>query len=165
MITLEYEVYGEKQLSRAIRGVIDRTTNLTPFWEKSVAPAVFKSCRANFTAGGRPAWAPLRPATQAQRRRQGYGAAAPILKRTGALMKSVTKAGDPNNVLRISPLKFQMFSMLTVGEYLFLAEIHQHGAPSVKIPARAIYALQEQERDKIFQGMYKYLLEGAKTSA
>lgn len=63
---------------------------------REVAEVLMDAVEENFAAEGQTdgatthKWEPLAESTQADRRREGYGAEHPILKRSGALLRSVT---------------------------------------------------------------------------
>ena len=190
MLNIEITTYGEKTLSNMLEGVSGRCRDLRPFFEKTGSRIVLRSTAANIKAGGRPPWRKLARSTMVQRAVLGYGAAAPMLVRTGRLLRSVSKKGDPNNVIRIDKLEMQIYSKLQVGRGHYLAEIHQKGsshtrpaisgplmhfftgtgeevftrkvkAATINIPARKIYALQEAENRRIVFGMRRHILASA----
>lgn len=66
-------------------------------------------------------WAPLAPSTRRERARLGFGAAHPILERSGRLRRSFER-GAPDNIFRVTP------TGVTVGSSYWLASIHQHGS-------------------------------------
>lgn len=91
-----------------------------------------RSINRNFAAEGRPRrWAALRPATVADRVRQGFGAG-PILVRTGA-MKRGFKFGWNTTT-------YWVYN--TAAYFLY----HQHGAPAANIPARPMVVLLPQDQ-------------------
>jgi|SRR3990172_4316622 len=154
---IQIETYDEKTVSLMLGGISLRARDLTPFFEKTASRIVSSSVRGNFLAGGRPPWKELSLATQKQRKRLGFGAAAPILRRTGKLMASASKKGDPDRVVEIKKDEMHIYSKLKVGKY-FLAEIHQRGMGNN--PARPMWLLQDVEVRKMITGIRRHIIEG-----
>jgi hypothetical protein len=79
-----------------MRQVLQRMSRPSPMSLNYIEGAVRAGFANNFArqqVGGGAPWATLRPRTQAERRRQGYGASSPILRRSGAYMLSWTRLG------------------------------------------------------------------------
>lgn len=106
-----------------------------------------RSIMRNFAAEGRPRrWAPLQPATIADRVRQGYGAG-PILERTGALKRGFRFEYGPRSY-RVSNSRFY---------FLY----HQEGAPNANIPARPMLVLLPQDQAQFTKLAREHLAPGA----
>ena len=104
-----------------------------------------RSIMRNFAAEGRPnQWAPLQPATIADRRRRGYGAG-PILQRSGKMRRGFAFDYGPRAYT------------VTNSTYYWL--YHQHGAPKANIPARPMLVLLPQDKGE-FTRLARRHLEG-----
>lgn len=92
MFELRISLSGERDIVRRFDALEDRIGDLSPAW--AAVDEVFSTIVAQqfHTEGahGGESWAQLQPATIADRRRKGFGAAHPILRRTGDLYRSLT---------------------------------------------------------------------------
>lgn len=100
-LTVRISISGEQDVARRLLGFEVYLTDLTAAWP-GVDDAVHAIMAQQFASEGEhggAAWAPLRPATIADRRRKGFGPAHPILRRTGTLSRSWTSlSGDAISV-------------------------------------------------------------------
>lgn len=137
----------------------------------SIAGVMHDAAMENFEQSGRPKWLGLKPATLAQKRKQGYGDK-PLIRRGGgqSLYSSITQQSDATSA--------------TVGTNVKYAAIHQFGGqtrphvilprnkkalafggrvvkkvnhPGSKIPARPFLSLTAEDEDKIVGKMDAYL--------
>jgi len=69
-------------------------------WADSARRGLALNWEKQQTPGGQP-WAKLAPFTQRERRRLGFAAKAPILKRTGDLQRSFTDATHPRHIAQV----------------------------------------------------------------
>jgi len=79
--------------------LIDRITRPGNGNSRKLADGIRQQFQANFTrqGSGAGAWAPLAPATVAQRRAQGYAGQRPILVRSGDYRRSFLERGGDNH--------------------------------------------------------------------
>lgn len=95
-------------------------------------------------------WAQLAPATVLAKHRGGYRPE--ILRRTDALMRSLTIAGDENEIVDIQP------QALTFGSSLPYAAFHQVGTS--RMPARPPLAFTETAKRRIVKVIQRYIVTG-----
>lgn len=107
-----------------------------------VPQAIQGEYRVNFArqGSGSGGWAPLKPATIADRRRRGYGAG-PILQRTGEYMRSFTD-GDTNVRSEGDSVVFE------AGSQHKLVDILNNGAGA--IPARPVDDFDAAQVDRLY---------------
>lgn len=153
---ISIDTYGLKPVRLQLNKIELAGKNLEPFFQKTGSRIVDRSVAANFKAQGRPPWKALKPATIRQKQRLGYGGKG-ILVRTGKLMASASKKGDPDHVVDIKPLEMHVYSKLKVGDY-FLAEIHQKGMG--RNSERPIWLLREMEIRKMVSGIRRHVISG-----
>lgn len=138
------------RVARILKTIEDTIQDLREGWER-VVPIVLASIRQNFTVEGRPAWAPLAPRTRAERSRQGFDPAHPILVRTGELMREATGEGShhmswiakPAELsFRTDPLfeKFQQHNGLQLYDRIY-------------VPARPFFFIQEEDERPILEAL------------
>ncbi len=141
---------SQADYKKDIDGIITRGTDMTPAMEK-IGLYLMGATLRNFEAGGRPQWVPLKPATIADRREQGYGAG-PILVRSGKLKRSLTKRGAPGQIFQPKPRSLRYGSSL---EYF---QDHQKG--TALIPARMMLVMQKQDRSQVSRIVNRFILTG-----
>lgn len=111
----------------------------TEFWKYHQ-----RSIMRNFAAEGRPdSWAPLQPATIADRLRRGYGAG-PILQRSGSMMRGFYQKSSR--------------TQYRVRNSRFYFAYHQDGAPDANIPARPMMVLLPQDQTQFTKLARQHLL-------
>lgn len=133
---------GVVTLQRSLATFGMRVADMSPAW-REVGEKLQYDFAKNFEGeggqfGGWSKWAPLAESTVAERRRLGYGAAHPILQRTGALYESVVVEGAPDNVFQVKPNGLQL------GSTLYYAAFHEYG--TVRMPRRAVVGLSAERR-------------------
>lgn len=98
-----------------------------------LAGILHDSVMQNFAEGGRPKWAPLKPATLAYKKKHGYGDKTLIRRGGGqSLLSSITQQSDDHSA--------------SVGTNLVYAAIHQFGG-KIDMPARSQQAYFKQGKD------------------
>lgn len=130
---------GPTQISRDLANFGMRVRSMAPAWEE-VGRQLLMDFQKNFESeggqfGAWSKWAQLAPSTQDERRRLGWGAAHPILQRTGRLYESVVVQGAPDNVFEVGP------NSLKIGTTVPYAGYHNSSAPRSRLPRRPIIAL------------------------
>lgn len=110
---------------------------------KSVRSVVIPSIRKNFAVEGRPAWAPLAPATVLDR-----GASGPILDRTGRLKRVATQ-------FNIWSYTRDSATITGLDSRVKYAKYHQGGTR--KMPARPFVMLQNEDEEEIERIFYEWL--------
>jgi len=95
-------------------------------------------------------WAPLAASTQAERRRQHFGAAHPILERTGTLKRSLTTDQGLGFVIRTP-------TSLTVGSNAKSFPFHQSRRPRTQLPRRAPVRLVEADKQALLHPIRLYI--------
>lgn len=134
MFRMTFSVEGEVVVDRMLQGIADRMTDLSPAWPKVIETLQEIFARAFATEGGSTgsAWPQLAPRTQADRRRQGFAPAHPILQCTGKLSRALTTGEGA--YFRTTPTIFEyLLSQQEVGYFPY----HQSRAPRSRIPRRA----------------------------
>jgi phage gpG-like protein len=152
-VTITGYLDGAQIINRQLDALEARLTDASPAWPATLA--VFQSlARATFSTEGASnaagKWPELKPSTQAERRRQGYGAAHPILQRTRTLMRSVTqRTGD--TILVQTPNYFGVGSAVPWIVY------HQSTAPRKKLPRRAVVDFTTDDRHEMVRPLRQHL--------
>lgn len=141
------EQTGAQSEARRMFRIADRAANLTPAWEV-ILKAILAGERARFETGA--GWAPLKPATVAQKQAEGMDNG--ILRRTQALMRSLTERGAAGQRLEVTPRS------LLFGTDLKRAAYHQSG--TARMPARPPLELNEGERRAAMKVIQRYLITG-----
>lgn len=139
---LTISVDNEVVIDRVLQGIEERATDLRPAWPAVVRvfrEIVGRAFASEGASTGAP-WAPLKPRTQQERARQGYGAAHPILQRTTKLMRALT-IGEGANVSMQSDRMAYVLSE-EVGYFVY----HQSRRPRTKLPRRAPVLLTADDR-------------------
>lgn len=103
-ITFDIPGPNPQQIARQLATWGHNVTDLSPAWEQ-IGNDLLADNALNFSSAGGAfpgnPWAPLRPATVADRIRHGYGGDYPMLNRTGETRASLTARGAPGNVFRV----------------------------------------------------------------
>lgn len=110
---------------------------------KSVRTVIIPSIRTNFAAQGRPAWAPLAPATVLDR-----GASGPILDRKGRLLKVATQ-------FNIWSYTKDSATITGLDSRVKYAKYHQSGTR--KMPQRAFVLFQDEDEAAIERIFYEFV--------
>lgn len=153
MYRVTFTVENELVVDRVLAGIAQRPTDLGPVWPTVVG--VFQQIvgRAFATEGastGAP-WRELAPRTQADRRRNGFPPAHPILERTGALKRALT-IGEGAYV-SMTPQRLQYRLSESVGYFKY----HQSTQPRTRLPRRAPVLLTADDRYALIKPIRLYL--------
>lgn len=149
---LSFETSGVKQIDRELIRIGAYAGDVSPAL-KAIVGVMRDETRKQFnTEGGHASggWAPLAPSTVAAKRRGGYRPE--ILRRTDALMRSLTVAGDPNEVVEIGKQE------LTFGSRLPYADLHQTGTH--RMPKRPPLQFTEEAKRTIVKVLQRYVIAG-----
>lgn len=152
MLRVRLTIEGDVIIDRMLEGIEARAQDMTPAW-----PAVIRAFRsivnrAFATEGTTTAepWPQLAESTQKERARKGFGAAHPILERTGKLLRSLV-LGESGGFVEMAP---QSLAIGTTVEYF---PYHQSNKPRFKIPRRAPVLLTMDQRHELFRPIRLYL--------
>lgn len=161
MLNVRFRVEGDIVVDRWLKGIEERALDMRPIWADVIAAfqlAVSKAFASEGASTGAP-WAPLTPATQADRRRHGFSPAHPILQRTHALQRALTLgegafvAGEPQSVrYQLSP---------EVGYFVY----HQSKQPRTRLPRRAPVELTFDDRTAIMHPIRLWVTGRSMTGA
>jgi phage gpG-like protein len=139
-VQLHVELEGEVVVDRMLRGIEERAADVSGAWPAVVA--VFRDVvgKAFATEGGSTGapWKPLARSTQAERRRLGFPPAHPILRRTGALARSLTTPDGA--IVSTTPTTLRIGSAVPYFRY------HQSNEPRTRLPRRAPVNLTADDR-------------------
>lgn len=137
------------------------TASITEWLDVSVETYLHDRASKRFAAEGDDvtgSWAPLSPYTIADRLAQGYNEG-PILHRTGALENFVTNSqgeivSDEVSVTLTTPGPAE-----DAGLALKFA-VHQTGSSKMRIPARPMLGINEQDVETILESLTLHITEG-----
>lgn len=137
---LRFFFEGKAVIDREVGAVELRLSDVSPAWPAFVR--VFREIvgRAFTTEGastGKP-WKPLAKATQADRRRAGFGAAHPILRRTNELYGSIMGGGGG--------FVETTATSIAIGSNDPIFWYHQSARPRKRLPRRAMVLLRGPDR-------------------
>ena len=148
---LRISVDGVEVVNRKFAGLRDRLDDLSPAWQQ-----VGAELRADFalnmlSEGGRyGGWAPLAPATIAEKARHWPGRL--MEERTGTLLQSLGVQGALGNVTRVEKMS------ASFGTELYYAGF-QHFGTRRGLPARALVGLSWYTRSKVVAVVGDYIRE------
>lgn len=151
---LEFEFYGDVQLSRTLADRAERAEDVRPAWD-AIADRFEEAERRQFGSEGTygsGGWAPLSPKYAAWKARHYPGR--PILVREGDLRESLTSR--PFGVEVIEPHRMILGSDVVHGGY--------HQAGSGALPQRRPIELPEQERQEWVRILQRFLVTGEVSS-
>lgn len=149
---LTFECAGQTLISRELLRVGKYAGDARPAMA-AIADVMIDETRQQFASEGRHAsggWQPLKPATVAAKARHGHRPE--ILRRTDALLRSLTVKGDPNQVLQVGR------QSLTFGSSLPYADLHQTGTRHM--PRRPPLAFTEETKKRIVKVLQRWVLRG-----
>ena len=144
-LTLQFNIEGERQLSRRLRGIGDEVKDWKPAFREAGKELVQVFSNDVFASRGRAvgeSWAPLAPATLAEKEAQGYPS------------QPLVRTGEMKNSFQAQPLS-QSLTLWNATEYF---KYHQSNQPRSKLPRRVMMKLGEEQREivvKTFQKHYR----------
>lgn len=148
LLSFSIEVAGEAEVDRLIEVKIDDVSDLRPAWPAT--DAVFSDVlQEQFASEGAESgdrWPELAKSTQEERERLGYGAAHPILVRTGELRESFVDRTHPDATSEHDRLRWARGSR---SEHF--PAVHQRGSRDGRIPQRRIIAMNSEDRLRILR--------------
>jgi phage gpG-like protein len=140
-----------EELTGDLDGIRERAADMSPVMLR-IGLHQMQSTRRTFRAEGRPKkWAPLAPATIADRIRKGFGPR-PILKRTGRLMDSLTKPNHKDQIFKVTR------NSMTLGSEVPYHKYHQRRKG--KIPQRVTVIFLAQDIRIIASKIWDYVFLG-----
>ncbi len=147
MVQIDFNVLGERQVSRMLSRTTDKAADLGPYWQM-VQGLLEESVGKQFdTQGGRTGgWAPLSARYAADKSRR-FGSQ-PILVATGALKESLT--GGSGGIARQ-----EGNTSLRFGTQLGYGRFHQTGTSNM--PQRRILDLTNDDRRTMMKMLQRHL--------
>jgi phage gpG-like protein len=150
-----FEVAGDVQVNRDILRVGAYARDARPAFA-AIADLIMDETALQFATQGAHAsggWAPLKPATIAEKERAGFGSRG-ILERTLRLEESLTVKGDPDMILDIRP------DELAFGSRVPYAGAHQNPKPGSHLPQRRPVELTEEARRTFIKILQRWIITG-----
>jgi phage gpG-like protein len=137
-VATRYQVDPDKAFQSAIKDALKQVSDLTiPF--TLITKSWFKGNKAIFSLKGPGKYVDLTERYK-HRKEAAVGFIYPILKRSGALAKSITEAGDSNSINYIINKQ-----TLVLGTKVSYGPPHQFGAPKIKLPQRPFILLGAEQ--------------------
>ena len=128
---------GATQIKAIADAVSNFVSNPKEYFEQA-SEMILQSIRNNFQQEGRPTrWVQLSAWTQAERKKQGYGASHPILERTGDLKRAASEKNAPGNEYQVNNNEATIKCTLEKA-----GRLHFGGG---KLPARPFFFMQERD--------------------
>lgn len=158
MFRFTLDVAGERVLDRGIARFADGVTDYRPIWNV-IADDFYAQMEAQFKSEGEEGgerWQELSPAYADWKEVHFPGK--PILERTGDLVASLTKQGDPHHVRKEERKRLTLGSSVPYGIY------HQSPAPRKKLPRRPPVMLPERFKRQVMHHIQVYLVQIASAS-
>lgn len=149
---------GEQDVSRGLEALETHLSDLTPAWPgvDDVFHAIVRQQFATEGQHGGNTWPALARRTQLERRSLGYGPAHPILRRTGALERSLTTINSDAISVHL-PLQYRRGTGVEYFGY------HQSLAPRKRIPRRAPIHFTADDRHELARPIRIYIRGGIST--
>ena len=144
LVRFTVDFAGDKQLSRAISGMIGELTDLRPTWQEMV-PVIFKSTTKQFESEGRHGsggWAVLKESTVKRKLLTAPGM--PILQERGTMAASITRRNHPNATVHMTAKALGVGTTVTDDGGRTFWRHHQKGTRDMT--ARKPYDLTEREK-------------------
>lgn len=155
MLRITVAVEGEAvidHLLQGIQGIEERASDLRPFWPTFVTElqAIIAKAFASEGASTGAPWAPLKPATQRDRSRQGFAPAHPILERTGKLKRALTIGEGAFIATTATTMRY-----LVSEEVAPYFKYHQRGG--LHLPRRAPVLFTDADRKTLSQSIQLFI--------
>lgn len=153
LINVVVSIEGEIIIERSLQALEDRITNLAPAWPAVVSAFQAITARAFASEGastGAP-WPQLAMRTQSDRVRLGFGAAHPILQRTGRLERALTLGAGAHVSMQPQSMTYHLEE--GVGYFIY----HQSVKPRKTLPRRAPVLLTGDDRTQLLNPVRLYL--------
>jgi hypothetical protein len=153
-VRISFSVEGVVEIDRVFAGIEARMTDLRPAWA-GVVQAFQTIVAAAFASEGKStgaAWKPLAASTQADRKRQGFPPAHPILERTGTLKRALTVGDGAHVVSRPQLMQYHLEP-----EIAQVFAYHQSNRPRTRLPRRAPVLLTADNKTAIVHPIRLYL--------
>ena len=152
MVTVSFEIFGDRQVERELLRLSDAAADMRPAGERfmdymrSIERSQFDS-EGSTGSGG---WAPLKPRTVAGKAARGLDPR--ILRATDRLRKSLTNKTSPDHVEEINADSFFFSTRVPYARY------HQTGTR--RMPQRRPVELSERNRRAVVKIIQTHLLGG-----
>ncbi len=146
MVRLEIDFAGDKQLSRALIGMIGELDDLRPTFAEMV-DVIYEAEKKQFDSEGRHGsggWSELKPSTIRQKMKKAPGM--PILQERGLMAASMTNRNHPNAVVHMTPKSLGIGTSVTDDRGRTFWRFHQKGTS--RMDARPPYDLTEREKHR-----------------
>lgn len=153
MLRVTLTLEGEIVIDRLLQGIEARASNLAPAWPAVVQAFQAITARAFASEGASTGatWAPLKPATQRDRVRQGLAAQHPILQRSGKLMRALTLGEGAYAGMSATSLTYRLSGEVDYFKY------HQSNRARTRLPRRAPVLLTADDRTALMHPVRLYL--------
>lgn len=154
MFRIQMTVEGELVVDRLLQGIENRARDVSPAWPRVVEVFRQTVAKAFQTEGASTGatWPPLRPSTQAQRKRLGYGPAHPILQRTKQLLRALTIGEGAYVATTPTSLRY-----LLDERNAQIFTFHQSRRPRTRLPRRAPVLLTADDRTALMHPIRLYI--------
>lgn len=141
---ISWQIEGDKQLSRRLRGITTELSDFTKPFQKSAQHLIGIYKRDVFQTRGaiiNEKWARLSPATVAAKARSGF----PIqpLVRTGRMKRGFRSSVDSNSA--------------TIGNNATYFKYHQSNKPRRKIPRRVMMKIAASQREDVVRIFHTFI--------
>lgn len=149
---------GAQDVVRSFQALDVRMGDLTLAWpevDKVFRTIVAQQFRSSGAHGGEP-WAELKPATQKDRVRHGYGPSRPILRRTDTLYRSL--ASQSGDTISVHHPRYY-----AIGSAVPYYNAHQFGSPKTNLPRRAMVQFTAADKNELLRPIRVYLRGGDPT--
>ena len=149
---IDFDVYGEKQVSRELLRFSGRATNAAPAFAM-IADDMREIIDKQFETEGKRSsggWAPLALSTIDSKARAGLDPR--ILHATLDLRRSLTEKDDSAHFEHITPVSLTLASQVEYGKY------HQTG--TLKMPRRRPVEFTEVDRQHFVKTLQRWIVEG-----
>lgn len=144
VVKFDFDVLGERQLSREIHQMADRIKDLSPAFD-NIARDFYQVERDQFSSSGQGAWAPLSERTIAKK------GSSRILYDRGELQASLTRPDHPRSLHKIENLRME------VGTTHPAAAFHQKG--TTFMPKREVIRIREDVKRRWMKYIQRHLVE------
>jgi phage gpG-like protein len=157
-LRITLELFGDRQLDREIRIIGRRTDNLNQAFRSIFNRMVDINSQNFWSHGARSGniWESLKPATVAEKIREGSPSPSEPLRRFGDLFDAMSFIPNENNEV-IYGGNWAVFRL--TGEVADIGAIHQRGAPSKNLPARPFFAFTDEDREEFVREIQHFIFK------
>jgi hypothetical protein len=152
MFRLRFLFEGQVVIDREVAAVESRLSDVSPAWPafvRAFREIVGRAFTSEGASTGKP-WKALAPSTQGDRRRAGFGAAHPILRRTNELYNSIMGGGG--GFVETTPTTIALGSNDPIFWY------HQSARPRKRLPRRPMVLLRGPDRTALARPVLNWVV-------